>query len=1125
MLSCPNKNTQEWKDILAEANGNERKALELWVERGLNEKEDLNIEVDDDNFSDQRQGQTDSVDPEKTTAYSKLIQNIIIDLRKRIAILERKPTTNRKEKQKRIENILKEVEALEGVESINIFVDDAYNNALRVAKYFSDILKEKETIDINDPEEKKKYLSRLTAIAEFANGYSILDEISKEDVYKFFSEPVNPNIPNAQLTPQQKLSQAITIRNQIKFNYVKEGIPLMADFLLGYRSDGETTNFEEIQALKKQIQNILSNPNIADERKKKRIAEKEARIAELQSFSLDKKELINLLREVSNDESIISYLFDPLISSEDAAMGLFAKSIKSQFEIARQKSIILLREVSKDVEEYAKSTSASRNNKAKFYDGIYEVRVEKYLDKETNKLKESRKIAFIEKYDYATYKNNRTAFFESLGEKPVPADPENPTPEEVAKIKSYRKKVAMWFSQNSEPLPVAERNQKIAAKQKELSTGIITQNEYDAWVNSVQKTTVRGDIVYMGELTRPAKKYINPKWYTLYDENGQPKNAKGRLHKQLTERYIQSQEKLPESQRPGFIIPSIPKTDLERAIENGLVDLAKVNLQDAVAIQAFDNQYGIGNLAEESVKFIPILYIQNMDANDVSLDLAKSVAMFEAMTDRYQAMNEIYNEITLFKTIIGERKVLDTNSKGQPIIDSFAKKFGITEYLRKNGESFSEMHVNAFIDMIVYGEMQKAEEVLGLSLGKITNTISGISAITTIAADLMKGLANNLQGNIQLIIEANSGEFFNKTNLAKGKAKYASYMTGVLNDFGKPVPESFLGQLVDKFDPMQGNYKDKFGRNVSANIATKLIRTDTLFFNQHFGEHEIQVSCMLALMDATKVIDNATGNEITVLQAYEKYGVDGVEQNTDFTEKKRQSFQNRLHALSKRMHGVYNDFDKGTSQRYSLMRLLLMYRKHLVPGYKRRFKRLSYDQELESITEGYYVTFYKTFVKDLRDYKLQVFNQWSTYSPFQKAQIKRVVAELTIIAAAWTLIYVLKGLGDDDDELKKNYAYNLMLYEAIRMRSETASYINPYDAYRVVRSPSAVTGTIERFIKFFDQFVLTWDPDKLKFKKKTGVWNKGDNKSWAYFLKLMGYSGYNVTPEEAVKSFEGTLNK
>ena len=37
---------------------------------------------------------------------------------------------------------------------------------------------------------------------------------------------------------------------------------------------------------------------------------------------------------------------------------------------------------------------------------------------------------------------------------------------------------------------------------------------------------------------------------------------------------------------------------------------------------------------------------------------------------------------------------------------------------------------------------------------------------------------------------------------------------------------------------------------------------------------------------------------------------------------------------------------------------------------------------------------------------------------------------------------------------------------------------------------------------------------------KQGVWDKGDNKSWAYFLKLMGYSGYNLTPEEAVKSFK-----
>ena len=113
--------------------------------------------------------------------------------------------------------------------------------------------------------------------------------------------------------------------------------------------------------------------------------------------------------------------------------------------------------------------------------------------------------------------------------------------------------------------------------------------------------------------------------------------------------------------------------------------------------------------------------------------------------------------------------------------------------------------------------------------------------------------------------------------------------------------------------------------------------------------------------------------------------------------------------------------------------------------------------------------------------------------------------------------------GDDDEDLKKSFAYNFTLYEVLRMRSETAAYISPTDAYRVVKSPSAMTSTLERVIKFTDQ-ILPWNITE-EYKRKQGVWNEGDNKAWAYFLKLMGYSGYNITPEAAVESFQGTLNK
>jgi hypothetical protein len=307
---------------------------------------------------------------------------------------------------------------------------------------------------------------------------------------------------------------------------------------------------------------------------------------------------------------------------------------------------------------------------------------------------------------------------------------------------------------------------------------------------------------------------------------------------------------------------------------------------------------------------------------------------------------------------------------------------------------------------------------------------------------------------------------------------------------------------------------------------------------------------MLALFDNIKVLDKATGEEITLLQAYNTYGADEAhskikiaktnskgEVETDdqgntlyvpFGETQRQDIQARLHGLNKYMHGVYNDFDKGTLQKYSLGRLVLMYRKHVVPGYKRRFKRVSMDHEIGTPTEGYYRTFADTMLSDIKQYKFNIIKNWSTYTPFQKAQIAKVLTELTIILSLATLAFVLTRLlvNPDDDErdpIQDNFGYNFLLYETLRMRSETASYINPIDAIRVMRSPSAMTSTIDRVIKFMNQ-VMPWNITE-EYKRETGIWNKGDNKAWAAFIKLMGFSGYNTNPEQAWKSFESSFFK
>lgn len=1115
MLNCPNENSEEWKRLLVESNGNRQRALELWQQEGYNEIPDLNIKAEDINSKTK----TDNIDSEQNDKFLKLRDKIRIYLHKKAAMLQERKLVDQKTKEKEYAELIKTFEeAADGLESINIFIKDSYEKSEKAWESFNKLLLKKEEYT------KERVLQNLTAIAEFANGYSILDEIDKKDIEEYFKIKVDKNISDEELTPQQMLTKALRTKEKIKQKYVEEGLPLMASFLLKHKTEISPNTLIEIEGFRKRIYDIQANTKITDEYKKKRIGELEEKISLKQNFSIDLKQMINLLKEVNSDVSVLDYLISPLISSEDSALALFAKAIKNKLETARLKDLDIRDELLIEFENYAKTTSNSRDNVAKFNEGIYEELTSYYKDPETEEVKIIKKKAFVQKYDISKYKKAQSDFFKSLGPKPELG--ENPTSFELSKLKHYKMKSAAWFSHNTQPKSEKERTEIINSKLKELKSGIITKDEYEDWAESVGASPNKyGQYIYKRELAEPANHFINNKWTALYNIDDTPKNEKGKYHKYLTDLYFTAQDKLPDSQKRGYILPSIRKTSRERRQQNGIINAIENKTKESIKIQSDDIEYGLGTLSEEEAKFLPVYYTQHLDSEDVSLDLARSVLLFVSMSNKYEAMNEMNGEISLFKTIIGEREINETNSKGKSIIDAFAKKLGYTEYLRQNGKSYSKKHVDAFIDMIVYGEMQKSEEILGFSASKITNTLSGFSAVTSIAADILKGVANNLQGNIQLIIESNSGEFFNKKNLAVGKTFYAKSVPSILSDFGKSSTESFVGKLIERYDAIQGNFKNNYGNNVTGSAAIRLFRINSLFFTSQFGEHEIQTSTMLALMDATKVIDKNTGDEITLLKAHELYGVKNVEENTDFTEEKRQAFQNRLHALNKRMHGVYNDFDKGTSQRYSLSRLLIMYRKHLVPGYKRRFKKLSMDEELGSFTEGYYRTFWNVFFKDLVTLKWNIIQGWSTYTPFQKAQVNRVIAEATIILTTTALVYILKNMADDDDELKKNYAYNFVLYEMIRMRSETSSYISPTDAYRVIKSPSAMTTTLERAIKFGDQFFLTWDPEKLEYQRKQGVWNKGDNKSWAYFLKLMGYSGYNITPSVAVEAFEGTLKK
>ena len=122
MLGCANKNSDEWKQLLADANGDEDKAMESWIEKGYHKDANLNTESDDIKVDD---------GPKDPTSYMASRVKTFVETKLR-SLKERKVTD-----QTRIENEYKRLQkAMEGddaVKTISIFVEDAYNGMAKAA--------------------------------------------------------------------------------------------------------------------------------------------------------------------------------------------------------------------------------------------------------------------------------------------------------------------------------------------------------------------------------------------------------------------------------------------------------------------------------------------------------------------------------------------------------------------------------------------------------------------------------------------------------------------------------------------------------------------------------------------------------------------------------------------------------------------------------------------------------------------------------------------------------------------------------------------------------------------------------------------------------------------------------
>jgi len=645
-------------------------------------------------------------------------------------------------------------------------------------------------------------------------------------------------------------------------------------------------------------------------------------------------------------------------------------------------------------------------------------------------------------------------------------------------------------------------------------------------------------------------KGVNPsKFYKdLYEEKvlkkGQPKElvlketaptkAGQDLLNVLREVYQEAQDKLPESIKMGNILPYVRKSGNDRLQEDGFFSTMKAEWKEIYTPLATDTAYGYMKADGTPVKQVPIHYVYRgegekaMSNADISKDLVHSVLLFSQMANKYEAFKNIQAEVDLFEKILAERTVKETDAQGANIIDIVAEKVGLAKYIESDTARVNQ-RIQEFINMQYYGIQEKPWiATFGehqVDMNKFLNFLGKWTGFSTLAFNFLSALNNIVLGNFYIFQEALARQHYGdmQFRLAKGNALYAKGTMRMFSDIGKITGLSKETQLIRHFDAIQGEFRDISGQFITGNKAKRLFTGSTMFFMNHAGEHQMQSSTLFAAL-ASKLVKDRNGNEITLWDAYQlnKEGVLELQEGVQFSEKDFFDFRGKLNAINKSLHGNYNDFDKTIFQKHAIGRLVLMFRKFMSPGFRRRFGNLGFDNEMDELHEGYFRTTMRLAFDEYREFGKWVMRKENSLTDYEKANVKRTVAEFGMWISTMIMFAVASAAVDDD---KDDWLNALVLYEIRRFQTELSFYFNPAEGLKIFKSPAATTTTIERAVKFGDQLLHTamFDTEYTHYKVSGHGHQAGDSKLWVTFKKMLPIiQGIErtMTPEEAIKYFD-----
>lgn len=887
--------------------------------------------------------------------------------------------------------------------------------------------------------------------------------------------------------------------------YLVEGKKLVAKFLAKYsnhiavqdREDYETEWFK----LSKEEKSKISRDDYIKEKETANMNKSQSRTEKYIELELER---------ASRDIGTISRYLDNVLDSPDPVVASMVNAFAQNMRKARLDKYELkdkFVEILRELEEFQGKKHGFFKDEKEFYDFM----LEQDIDSEGNLDYTGHIIGpFTSKFwlDYGKFmnqlrnKNLRSNIFRRKAEEW--RDKFAPRTKE-AEQQFERDRMKFINSLEKEGLLNSAEIKKIESFFKDVNGSTTLEELIDEDVAQTITDWVRDN---SWNYRSPINKYRSSKWLELVEMSGgnpnleifeQIKSVDKNKYNDPRVKFFnfirtnvnEQQSKVPYAHRLYSRLPGVVKKSGETLRSGeGIKKTISKAFQETFDVLADETERGGVMVQKEltteegkPILFVPVHYTNKLDPKNQSFNIADIYYKYFSSVIDYSYKHEILPEIEMTRQLLNSRDVIKRDSVGKIIIDKFrGKKLSQKGMTSQIAQQFSD-----WVEAVVYdrkildrgGTFKIFNKTFDTA--KFFDALNKYTALNLLGLNIVQGTANVALGSALQWIESFGGmkgrDHYSPKDYIKAKKFYTKNFKGVLKDIGSRKPTGILTLLNREFDTLN----DYTGGNLRRDSRfAQLLDSDTLFFTSHAGEHMMQTKVMLAMLnrlEAKSETGETIGNMLDMFSIKDgKLDLD--ERVKNFDQDARTVFEGKLKRVLSAMHGEYSELGRVAIQRYALGRMGYMFRKFVVPGYKRRWGKYYVNNLSYEVSEGNYritARFFKQLILDVGKYKFSVMSvDWANLKGRERAAIVKTMSELGFLIGVSILIGAMEHSDSDDDWWR-----NFLSYQFYRFRAELTFFSNPSSTMQILRSPAACMSIVENTFRMIGELIKGTYPDQL----------------------------------------------